>query len=164
MEQKQLIASNWKLRRVTFYFQCAVEEVVEIHLLVALCTYTGFAGTRVIGFCTAQNIMKAMTCVSSEHMSIFKTSFFPVLVDHCGGVKEFYINISGRVALICQKFGVALRFRQVVFEAQVVDEQPTVGQLVNIPRLVEFRQAERYLCQLKPLALTTKTGTSSTSF
>jgi len=50
--------------------------VVEIHLLVALVTNACFTGTRVVAFRTAQHIMKAVAGVSSEQMSIFKTSFF----------------------------------------------------------------------------------------
>jgi hypothetical protein len=79
-----------------------VEEVVEIHWLVALVTNACFTGTRVVAFLTAQLIMKAMAGESGEQMSIFKTRIFPVWVDHCGrGVIKFIVNVGRRIALIC---------------------------------------------------------------
>jgi hypothetical protein len=86
---------------VTYYFRCSRGNGRDPF---AGCTVTNacFTGTRVVAFRTAQHIMKAgVAGVSSEQMSMFKTRFFPVLVDQCGGVIEFIVNVGRRITFIC---------------------------------------------------------------
>lgn len=48
---------------------CAVEEVVRDHLSILFWTNTGFSGTRLIIFRTAQHIKKIMVSKSIQNMS-----------------------------------------------------------------------------------------------
>jgi hypothetical protein len=66
--------------------------------------------------------MKSMASVSGDEMSIFKASLFQILINHCGRVIKFQINVRRRATLIDQKFVVTLGLGQRILAAQVVDK------------------------------------------
>jgi hypothetical protein len=66
--------------------------------------------------------METVACVSPENMHIFKTSFFPILVDHCGCILKLKINVSGGVTLVDKKFVVIFSGGQGIFQTQIIDK------------------------------------------
>jgi len=71
----------------------ALVEVVLVHFFTAVDTFAGIMSTCMERFITTQHIMETMACKTRKNMSIFKTSSFPVWIDHGGGVKKLGVSI-----------------------------------------------------------------------
>jgi hypothetical protein len=100
----------------------ALDEVVLVHFFAALDTFAGVVSTCMVRFITTKYIMKTVACKTCKNMSIFKTSSFPIWISHGGGVKKVGVDTRVFKGLICDKFVVAISFREGEFSPQVVNE------------------------------------------